>query len=213
LPRAAPFPGVEGWCAVDNVEIVVDEGEAASVVERVMGWWHGYYARAALERLDSSVGLVARAGGETLGAAVGFVARGEGPNIGVIYYVVVEEGYRGRGLGRLLAGRLREELEGRGAELLAATIEEGNDASIRLFSSLGYAVMKIVEAEDSLGWEALEAILHAACSYEEDYVALKPLRVSLEALKCLKAGAYRDVWWRACYEPWLHLRRARRRRW
>lgn len=199
--------------ATSGVIVVEDADRAAALVERVMGWWHGYYAKAVLERLDASVGLVARVDGKPAGASIGFVAEGEGPRVGVIYYIVVDERYRGRGLGRLLVSKLEERLMSWGAETLIATIEEGNEASMRLFSSLGYKVLGVSQAERLLGWEALEALLHAACSYEEDYVALKPVRVGVEQLRCLRPGSYRDVWWRACYEPWLDLRRARRRRW
>ncbi len=193
--------------------LVRESREAYRLVEEVMGWWHGYYARAALERLESSVGLEALVNGETAGGAVGFAAHGEGPVLGVVYYVVVRPRYRGRGVGRALVAALERRLEALGAEVHVATIEEGNEASINLFTSLGYRVMSIGEAEASLGWEALEAVLHAACSYEEEYVALKPVRAGLDRLRCLRLGAYRDTWWRACYEPWLDLRRARRRRW
>ncbi len=198
------------------IDVAIEHGDpvgAAKIVEDVMGWWHGYYARAAIKKLRSSVGLVAKVNGSPAGAAIGFAAEGEGPTVGVVYYIVVLRGYRGKGIGKALLSRLENELARRGAELFIATIEEGNTASKGLFTSLGYTVLSISEAEKRFGWEALEALLHAACSYEEEYIAVKELTGVGSMLKCLRVGAYREVWWRACYEPWLELRRARRRRW
>ena len=187
-----------------------DAEEASQIIGEVMGWWHGYYAKAALETLERSAALLAVLNGKPVGTAVGYIAEGEGPVIGVVYYIAVREGYRRRGVGSLLLAGLERELKALGAEILLATIEEGNNASISLFKRRSFMVKSVEEFEEEIGWEPLEALLHAACSYEEELIAIKEVRGDVK-LSCLKVGAYRETWWKACYLPWVRLRYSRRR--
>ncbi|BAN90714.1 GNAT family N-acetyltransferase [Aeropyrum camini] len=185
-----------------GVEVVEDPGLAADIVSRVMGRYHGYYARAALERLKGAVGLVARLGGEEAGAVVCYRAEAR-VELGVIYYVVVLPRARGRGLGKLLVSSCEEKLGT--PHFYVATIELRNTASARMFQSLGYRVMADYELADIVGWEAVAAIHHATCSYEEDLIALKEGRewVTLETLSKAVPDDYKDVWWEICYKPWM----------
>ncbi|GBF08474.1 hypothetical protein apy_01990 [Aeropyrum pernix] len=185
-----------------DVEVVEDPGQAADIVSRVMGRYHGYYARAAVERLKGSVGLVARLAGEEAGAIICYRA-GSRVELGVIYYVVVLPRARGRGLGKMLVSSCEERL---GApHFYVATIELRNTASARMFQSLGYRVMADYELAEIVGWEAVAAVHHATCSYEEDLIAIKEGRegVGLETLSEAEPDDYRDVWWEICYKPWM----------
>ncbi len=132
-------------------------------------------------------------------------------NIGVIYYVAVPGKWRGRGICRVLVASAEEPLEELVSRFLLAMTYYGNEASIHLFDSLGYRVVGVAQAAVEIGWDAVEALLHAACSYEDDVLMLEPWDPS--ALSELTPDDYRETWWRACYKPWLRLWRKPRRPW
>ncbi|WP_460126262.1 N-acetyltransferase family protein [Stetteria hydrogenophila] len=178
-----------------------DLDSAVEVVGRCLGRVHAYYAREAAVGAGG-FGLVAREGSRVAGAVVAYPARGP-VCLGVIYYVAVLEGWRGRGLGRVLVASAEEALEWEGCRFTVATTSRGNEASVRLFSSLGYRVLGVEEAAGELGWEAVDALLHASCSFEDDVLMVKPWDPS--TLSKLAPDDYRETWWRACYKPWLRL--------
>ncbi|MEP7383384.1 MAG: GNAT family N-acetyltransferase [Gemmatimonadota bacterium] len=57
---------------------------------------------------------------------------------GVLYDIVVESGYRGRGVGRLLLETTLAELESRGAPRVVLTRAERNEVAQRLFERAGF---------------------------------------------------------------------------
>ncbi len=190
--------------------IVEEDLEAAvEVVGNVFGWRDAYYAHEGA-RGAGGFGLVARIDSEIVGAVVAYPARGP-VVIGVVYYVAVPGEWRGRGVGRVLVASAEEVLEERGSQVFLATTYYGNEASIHLFDSLGYRVVGVAQASVELGWDAVEALLHAACSYEDDVLMVKPWDPS--TLSELRPDDYKDTWWRACYKPWLRLWRKPRRPW
>ncbi len=190
-----------------QVRVVEDLVAAVEVIGEVFGWRDAYYAREAAHAA-SGVGLVALADGERAGAVVAYAAPGP-LSLGIVYYIAVRPRWRGRGLGRVLLASAEEALEWLGAEAFLATASAGNEASATLFSGMGYTVKAIWEAAGEIGWEAVDALLHAACSYEDDLVMVKPWEP--RRLSRLSPEHYRDTWWRACYTPWLKLYRRRRR--
>lgn len=78
--------------------------------------------------------LVAEAGGSIIGTVV---ATHDGRK-GWINRLAVREDMRGRGLGERLVREAEARLEDVGMDVLACLIEEGNEASMRLFARLGY---------------------------------------------------------------------------
>ena len=78
--------------------------------------------------------LVAESEG-TLVATV--IATHEGRK-GWINRLAVDPGFRRRGIGTRLVREAEDRLKGLGMDVLACLIEEGNDASVRTFETLGY---------------------------------------------------------------------------
>ena len=187
-----------------SIIVVEDEEEAIRIIKRVMGERHAYYALEALRALEESTGLVARVNGRSVGSVVAYIARGSGraPSLGIIYYVAVLPQYRGRGYGKVLVASAEEILESSGSEVFVSTIEASNEASINLFRSLGYATLSLEDAREVIGMRAVLGVLHAACSYEDDIIALKGDDFEAK-LVTVDEDSYRDVWWKTCYKPWL----------
>lgn len=192
-----------------RVVVSEDLDEAVEVVGEVFGWRDAYYAREGALGAGG-FGLVARVDSEAVGAVVAYPARGP-LTLGVIYYVAVLEDWRGRGLGRILVASAEELLEEAGSQVFLATTYYGNEASIHLFDSMGYRVVGVARASAEIGWDAVEALLHAACSYEDDVLMVKPWDAS--RLSKLRPDDYRETWWNSCYKPWLKLWRKPRRPW
>lgn len=89
------------------------------------------------------------------GALIGAVLATWDGRKGWINRLAVHPNYRGRGIGRRLLEAAEDELEGRGALIIAALIEVDNAHSRRLFEQTGYAdygeivyVSKRKEADD-----------------------------------------------------------------
>lgn len=189
----------------DRLEIVEDSKLSIDLVKSIMGDYHSYYAKIALERVEGARGIIALVGGEPGGAAVCYPASGR-VKLGVVYYIVVDPRFRGRGLGRRLVLEC-ENIAG-GADFYVATIELRNAASARMFASIGYNVTAYHELAETIGWRAVAAIHHATCSYEEDLIAYKPGSMGADSklLSTLSPDDYKDLWWEICYKPWMERR-------
>ncbi len=182
-----------------------DKSKAAKVIGDVMGERDSYYALEALNTVEGSVGLVLEHDGRVVGAVAAYPARGEGeaPLLGVIYYVAVYPKYWGRGYGKILVASAEEILEDSvDVDLFVSTIDSSNERSISLFKSLDYRVYGLEEASSKWGWSPVLGLLHAACSYEEDLIALKGISID-EKIGAITEDSYREVWWHACYKPWI----------
>ena len=186
---------------MDSGEIKVSSRDAVELLERIMGSYHAYYARAALDRLPTSIGLVYYIHNMPAGTAVCYTAVGS-MKLGVIYYVAVDHKFRGRGIGKALVSSCERALDM--PETYVATIELRNHPSARMFQQLGYTVKAYSELAREVGWKAISAIHHATCSYEEDLIALKPASPkAVEKLPSMTPDDYKEVWWEICYKPWM----------
>jgi len=189
--------------------------EDSSLALRILSEWlpayQQVYARAALE--NGGVGLVLEYDGLPVGSAIGYTAGGRGGQValGVIYYVYVRPRSRGRGLGKVLVASLEELLSGMGASLYVASTREDNWSSQKMFESLGYKVFNWWELEEEVGSEALEALEAAACMYEDEIVMIKPY--DRKVISKLRRSDYEELWYKACYKPWLDMRRHGKTTW
>ena len=94
-----------------------------------------------LEKPDVAV-LVADESGDVIGYAYAAIEGYDymalrGP-AGVVHDVLVEPGYRGRGVGRSLLDAALAFLKARGAPRVVLTTAEGNEAAQRLFARAGF---------------------------------------------------------------------------
>ena len=77
---------------------------------------------------------------EEAGQLIGVVIVTNDTRKGWINRLAIDPDYRRRGYGEQLVYAAEEALHEAGMKLIAAFIEEGNDASLALFEKLGYAV-------------------------------------------------------------------------
>ena len=178
--------------------------EGLKIVGRSMGWWHRYYAEAAVRRGVATC-LVLVDDGRAVGTAIVYIVDAV-LRVGVIYYVAVDPSKRGCGYGKILLASAEEVLEERGCRVFVATTTEDNDAALRLFRSMGYEAIHL----DELGRicpECLDNVLRATCGYEDDVLLYKgcSLRELLKVFR--RCRACRDVWYEICYLPWVEMRR------
>jgi ribosomal protein S18 acetylase RimI-like enzyme len=92
----------------------------------------------------SGVILVAEADGKIVGAGGGYVIGSienvEGERYGFIEFLVVDEGYRGMGIGRRLLTILVDKLRAKGVSEIYLEVDPRNEAAISLYRSLGFTV-------------------------------------------------------------------------
>ncbi len=174
---------------------------AMQLIEEVLGWWHRYYAEAAIRSGIASF-VVALVENSVAGVSV-FYRFGR---IGVIYYVVVNETFRKKGIGKALVCSVEELLEPY-CRFFVATTSYDNVDSLNLFRSLGYAVLDIETAYELMGFEVVETLVRATCAFEDDVFMLKPLSLT-ELSKEVRSHRLEalHVWRKICYEPWLRMR-------
>lgn len=81
--------------------------------------------------------LMAEEDGERIGFLEGRLFPGT-PPIGYVYFVAVDPARRGRGIGRALVGDALDRFRAEGATHAFAAVSDDNEASRRLFESLGF---------------------------------------------------------------------------
>ncbi len=185
--------------------IIEDWDEALRMVKSVMGWWHGYYAKAS--RAIGARGLVLKVDGDSIGSTIYYSIKLPSLSIGVVYYVVVRREYRGRGYGKILVSSAEELMEP--VDLIVATINGDNRSSISMFNSLSYKLYKWDELYEING-SLSDAIYRVTCSYEDDIVAIKTsLDISEVKFNQSDMEESMKVWDTACYRPWRRLKNRR----
>jgi len=184
-------------------------GTIRSIVECSMGSWQAYYATTCVEQ-GYCRAILAFENGEPAGVAL-FYKLDLQPraSVGVIYYVVVEERFRRRGIGRVLVASVEHLLEEERVDAIIATTRFDNAGSRKLFGDLGYVELPLEVVEDRCG----EVITRLTCSYEDDLLLFKGLTVDLEELVEIlsipqNSRQVERLWYSLCYRPWLRLRRA-----
>lgn len=173
------------------------------VIEGFMSRFHAYYAVACLD-VGVCRALIAY-DGDVVGVSVFYSVSQLG--VGVIYYVVVPLEFRGRGIGMALVASIEEILEGEGIKVFVATTREGNLASRKMLSNLGYVEVDL----ESIYEELKERITMLTCGYDDDLLYLKPMEVGLSYLlnKLIERNSVKVIeklWRKICYEPWRRLK-------
>jgi ribosomal-protein-alanine N-acetyltransferase len=121
------------------VKIRLGEPSDGATIERIarasFDRVYAFFATRGARRADFL--LVAEEDVSILGFVEGNVFRGS-PPVGYIYFVATDPAHRGKGIGRALVFAALRELEQRGATQAFAAVPQENEASMRLFSSLGF---------------------------------------------------------------------------
>ena len=81
------------------------------------------------------------------------------PPIGYVYFVAVEPGSRGQGVGHALVAESMRRFAARGATRVFAAVPEDNDASLGLFRSLGFEKAPRRALRRWYGWRGLSVEL------------------------------------------------------
>ncbi len=177
-----------------------------NVIEKSMGWFHAYYASACID--------IGRCGGvialdrNVVGVGVFYKVDLKPYAIGVIYYVAVDERYRGRGIGKMIVSSIEELLNSNSLGYYIASTRSSNISSRKMLQDLGYMEIYL----DNLDSDIREVIIQAVCAYEDDILSIKPVGTSIEYLYTMlrdrnNLRIIRDVWKIQCYDLWRRFRR------
>jgi len=113
---------------------------------------YAFFALRGIRRADPL--LVAEDGGAVIGFLEGLVFDGA-PRIGYVYFVAVDPGHRGHGHARALVGEALRCFEARQATRAFAAVPDDNDASRRLFESLGFEEVPRSALRQWYGWRGI----------------------------------------------------------
>lgn len=108
----------------DTIDDMVDQWYAADEIQRRLGD-------------DTSEFIVATDDGEPRGFVQGAYIEGE-PVVGELHWLHVAPDARGQGLGAQLLGRIQDELEGRGADVLRGLVLTENEAGASFYEAHGF---------------------------------------------------------------------------
>lgn len=190
-----------------EIEVTIHRDfSSLDVIRASMGRWHHHFARSVKDYGGVVLDLIFR--GKTVGQSVVYAVDLGYSVLGVIYYIAILPGYRGRGLGKILLASAEEVLSDMKSEHLLATISGDNEASLKLFGEMGYQLYSWDQISNRCGKGVAEVIRMITCGYEDDVVALKSaLGDPVFPKICDINGGVAKRWWRsACLKPWLDLR-------
>ena len=129
---------------------------------------YAFFAVRGLGRADPL--LVAEDGGAVMGFLEGIVFPGA-PPIGYVYFVAVDPSRRGRGTGRTLVAGAIERFRAAGATRAFAAVPKDNDASRRLFESLGFREAPRSALRRWYGWRGITAQMRMVLAPHEVLMA------------------------------------------
>jgi len=184
-----------------------------SLIERYMGFYHKFFASS----LDPSYSYVLDLYIDNFlaGQAIIYYIRGGLRGVGVVYYVVVDERFRGRGLGKILVSSAEQIFEDLNLDFSIATASIDNVVSHRMFKSLSYDEEDLERISRICSHQIQEMILKLSCGYEDDLLFYKDLRrpayenniKSLcKTINQLDKDVVERHWLRSCYRPWRSYR-------
>ncbi len=99
---------------------------------------HLFYA---FLKLDPELFIVLECDGEVVGYAV---AINEGKGYGHIISIAIKPSYRGKGFGKMLMIELERRLRELGVKYIRLEVSVNNNVAIKLYTSLGYKIKKII---------------------------------------------------------------------
>lgn len=183
-------------CSVECLDTV------KAILARNMGWYHTYFATTCLE-LGRCRALIAFVDNVAVGSLVFYKAGLSPDDLTVIYYVAVDERYRGRGIGKVLVSSA-EYISG--SNMYVATTHRGNIASIKMFRDLGYIEIPFEHLKES----TINFLERLACSYEDDTVLYKG-HLELDYIASLPQNRVvaSQLWRELCFNPWRRLRESK----
>jgi GNAT superfamily N-acetyltransferase len=144
-----------------------------SLIERYMGFYHKFFASS----LDPSYSYVLDLYIDNFlaGQAIIYYIRGGLRGVGVVYYVVVDERFRRRGLGKILVSSAEQIFEDLNLDFSIATASIDNVVSHRMFKSLSYDEEDLERISRICSHQIQEMILKLSCGYEDDLYFIKIL--------------------------------------
>ncbi len=206
---------IQGAAMVCSSKLVVTEIDDPDTVSRVirkgLGSWHAYYARACLEeRVCRS--LAAYIGDDVVGVSLYYTVPLKPYRAGVVYYIVVDDRFRGMGIGKALLASTEEVLDERKCGVILSTTTLDNDVMIRIFRSFGYTVVLWNDLAMLFGDDVELHLLRLTCGFEDDVIAFKCLKCSSledfisKLMSRDNLAKIVDVWDTICYGAWLRYR-------
>lgn len=113
---------------------------------------YAFFALRGIRRADPL--LIAEDDGAVVGFLEGLVFDGA-PPIGYVYFVAVDPARRGRGVGRALVAEAMDRFRAAGATRVFAAVPDDNEASRRLFESLGFREVPRAALRQWYGWRGI----------------------------------------------------------
>lgn len=186
-----------------NLVVEINGVELLDRATRLLKGFYGSSTRYAESVVLNGYGRVALAleDNEDVGTSVFYTVNVGEVRICVIYYILVSEAHRGRGVGSALLATIEEECA---ADLNIATTWLGNYVAERLYSSMGYFRFTWDELRRLYGRRIMDLLLKATCGYDDDLAFIKPiLDEFIDKLRRGDASAVVRLWRRACLGTWL----------
>ena len=190
-------------CSIDCVDTI------KKIIGEALSWFHAYYASICIET-GKCRAVICRNRDAALGVGVFYTVDTKPTSIGVIYYVAVEQSFRGFGIGKAIVASIEELMEASGTGFYIATTRYDNIAARRMLEELGYTGIMFEDIDDNLR----EVIEELTCAYEDDLLYIKSTRPQSKPfmrmlLDKTNHRIIRELWTILCYRPWIMLRRRR----
>jgi GNAT superfamily N-acetyltransferase len=183
---------------------------AEELIEKSLSWFHAYYAYTCI-KIGKCKAVICRDRDIVKGVGVFYIADTKPISIGIIYYVAVEQRFRGQGIGKIIVASIEELMDIYGVKLYIATTRLDNIPSRKMLEDLDYREILL----ESINGKLRDAIEKLTCAYEDDVLYVKSSKnkqnFSIETILGNKIN-YRiinDIWNILCYRPWIKIRQRR----